>query len=218
MKRGKQDLASLIVFCAASAVVMVGIIMSFAHGPTRSRVAEARSLRGALPTQATHAARSGGQLGRSGPEKVAPAQPPAAVGDAVAPVTSPEPKPAAAEGNSRLPTRRVAPTPQASPPLPPLPQRRFATRADAAGAGSVPPLLPPPYGTTMASVAVPPPQVLRLTGVVDGDKRLAILRRGAGRYMVHEGDTVEGQRVVSIGPASVMLQRGTRKRTLRLSR
>jgi hypothetical protein len=53
---------------------------------------------------------------------------------------------------------------------------------------------------------------------MEGRERLAIMRRGTNRYMARLGDIVDGQRVVGISADSVVLQRGTHKRTLRLSR
>jgi hypothetical protein len=70
----------------------------------------------------------------------------------------------------------------------------------------------------MASVAARPPDVLRLTGIVEGQERLAIMRRGENRYMARLGDTVDGQRVALISAGSVVLQHGAHKRTLRLSK
>jgi type II secretory pathway component PulC len=75
----------------------------------------------------------------------------------------------------------------------------------------------PVYGSEMASFAPPPPEMLRLTGVVRGERKIAVLRRGAKRYLVKEGDTVEGSyRVARINGNSVVLKRGTRKQVLRL--
>jgi hypothetical protein len=53
--------------------------------------------------------------------------------------------------------------------------------------------------------------------VVEGDPKLAVVRRGESRYLVKEGDSVEGTyRVTKINSNAVTLQRGRRSLTLRL--
>jgi hypothetical protein len=60
---------------------------------------------------------------------------------------------------------------------------------------------------------------LWLAGVVEGDPKLAVVRRGESRYLVKEGDSVEGTyRVTKITSSTVTLQRGRRSLTLRLGR
>ena len=82
----------------------------------------------------------------------------------------------------------------------------------------LPPFQPPdfPPGDFAAVSQRPTPDVLWLSGVVQGKPKVAVLRRGENRYFVKEGGTVEGYRVVKIGSNSVTIQRGSRKRTLRL--
>jgi hypothetical protein len=59
--------------------------------------------------------------------------------------------------------------------------------------------------------------VLWLAGVIQGDPRVALLRRGKSRFLVEEGDSFEDHyRVVSISSNCVTLERGTRKQTLRV--
>jgi len=205
MKRGKQDLANLIVFGAALAVVVIGITMSFMHAHGPSPAAQAR--RPQAPPQPPRPQVRGSQ-GSAAPR-------PQAAPDVVAPHAIAAPKKPAAEvpGSHAAPRGTASPPASASPP-----QRRFAPRQYAAGRGPVPPLLPPLYGPQMASVAARPPDVLRLTGIVEGQARLAIMRRGGNRYMVRLGDSVDGQRVLLISAGSVVLQHGAHKRTLRLSK
>ena len=63
----------------------------------------------------------------------------------------------------------------------------------------------------------PPPGVLWLSGIIQGEPTLAVLRRDSNRYRVREGDTIEGSyRVIAISSASVTLQRGGSKKVLRV--
>ena len=79
----------------------------------------------------------------------------------------------------------------------------------------------PPLGVpaTSGSASLPQSAVLRLAGVIKGeDATLALLRRGDKRYLVREGDTVEGvYRVTKITDNTVVLRRRSRTQTLRLS-
>lgn len=76
----------------------------------------------------------------------------------------------------------------------------------------------PPLGMSpMEPPSGPPPNVLWLAGVIQGEPSLAMLRRGDNRYLAKEGDVIEGRyRVVEISPSQVKLQRGGRRITLRL--
>jgi len=63
----------------------------------------------------------------------------------------------------------------------------------------------------------PPPDVLWLSGVIQGEPKVALFRRGGDRYLVKEGDVVDDKyRVLEISANSVTLQRGSRKQTLRV--
>jgi hypothetical protein len=84
---------------------------------------------------------------------------------------------------------------------------------------SLPPLPPPEWGAPAAGEepSGPPPGVLWLSGVIQGEQRVAVLRRGESRYVVREGETFEGKyRVVAISSNSVTLERGGKKQTLRV--
>ncbi|MDH5201367.1 MAG: hypothetical protein OEW93_10795 [Candidatus Bathyarchaeota archaeon] len=97
--------------------------------------------------------------------------------------------------------KRVAPTRR---PLPPE---------------SLPPFPPALYGAAPLGepASGPPPSVLWLSGVIQGDPKVALLRRGSNRYLVREGDKIENRyRVTRISSDSVTLRRGTRTQTLRL--
>jgi len=98
-------------------------------------------------------------------------------------------------------------------------------QAESLGAGRgpaapslLPPFLPPLYGPeTGEEMRGPPPGVLWLSGVIQGKPRLALLRRDGNRYLVREGEMIEGRyRVSAISGNSVTLERGNRKQTLRL--
>ncbi len=84
---------------------------------------------------------------------------------------------------------------------------------------SLPPLPPPDWSTvnTAQETLGPPPGVLWLSGVIQGEPKVAVLRRGENRYLVREGDTIEnGYTVEEIGSNSIVLKRGSRKLTLRV--
>ncbi|MGD0113510.1 MAG: hypothetical protein ABSD48_16760 [Armatimonadota bacterium] len=203
MKRDQRNLGNLAVFGAALAVVVIGVTMSFTHARTvHHAVPERRPVSAPMPPQPL--------LGT--PQALAAAKPDAAATLPVADRPAALPKPSTAK--SQMLPKRTAPS---SIPAPP-PQKRFAARQSATGRGPVPPLLPPLYGPQLTGIAARPPDVLRLTGTMEGRERLAIMRRGTNRYMARLGDIVDGQRVVGISADSVVLQRGTHKRTLRLSR
>jgi len=205
MKRGRPDLANLMVFGAALAVVVIGVMMAFTHAPTAPPAIQARQPQPAPQSFQPHL-RTSQLLAAARPHGAANVAAPHAVAALPEPPTA-HPRPQIA------PKRAVSPSASA-----PSQQRRFATRQDGAGKGPVPPLLPPLYGPQLTSVPARPPDVLRLTGIVEGQERLAIMRRGGNRYMARLGDAVDNQRVVQISADSVVLQRGARKRTLRLSR
>lgn len=149
---------------------------------------------------------------------------------ATVPPEQPERKATAAKGedstsNQPLPATPLRPQPAAGRPMPspspssairplapPPPRRRAAT-------GTLPPFpAPDPGGLRPLGVNLAPPvsNVLWLSGVIDGRPRVALLRKGDSRYLVKEGDTFDGYRVVKVGANSVTIQRGRSKRTLRV--
>lgn len=121
---------------------------------------------------------------------------------------APEPKPAAqpapkskkpASAASKPEPRRVTRRPVAREALPP-----FSASLYQVGPASEP-------------VSGPPPDVLWLSGVIQGEPKVALLRRGGDRYLVKEGDVVDDRhRVLEISANSVTLQRGSRKQKLRV--
>ena len=78
---------------------------------------------------------------------------------------------------------------------------------------------PPEWGAPAATEepSGPPPGVLWLSGVIQGEQKVAVLRRGESRYVVREGETFEERyRVVTISSNSVTLERGGKNQTLRV--
>jgi len=123
----------------------------------------------------------------------------------------------------RLAIRPGAATPKLSLPSAPPARHRVAAKrrpipVSVYSRGPLPPLLPPLSGSVVVGepAARPAPPTLRLTGIVGGAEKLAVLRRGEKRFMVRAGDTVEAYRVTGVSNRSVTLQRGSQTRTLRL--
>jgi len=231
----KRDLLNVVLFLVALGIVVSGIMVSQARGPARTvpsaeaqpaepshhqaapapaparseaaagRGAEERSLApvpGAPDPAAVTQAPPAGQPGPRSQDAVPPA-PAAAVGSASSP-SGPRPVPV------RASTSHLVGAPSSGRLAP------ISVRAGDRPRGSLPPFLPPLYGPEFSSPP-PAPEVLRLTGLVRGEQRVAVLRRGERRYLVREGDTVEGSyRVSQITANSVVLRRGARKRVLRL--
>jgi hypothetical protein len=131
-----------------------------------------------------------------------------AVPKAVAPVQAPAaPQPVAASAAIPAPAKtKPVSQPRAYPPLPPLPTNQPA------GKGKLPPF--PGFGPVAASI--PAPEVLTLSGIIQGEPKVAVLRLGEQRYFVKEGDSIGRDRVVKIGSNSVTLQHGRRTQTLRV--
>jgi len=120
--------------------------------------------------------------------------------------------------NSDEPKGVVSPSPVAvrdmAKPTTPVTQPRKAT----SGSRTLPPLPPPEWAAPAGGEepSGPPPGVLWLSGVIQGDPMVALLRRGENRFLVRKGDMFEGYEVLDISSNSVMLQRGGRTTKLRL--
>jgi len=87
------------------------------------------------------------------------------------------------------------------------------------GAGALPPItIPGPWGDSPGLTApVSAPEPLRLTGVVRGEPSIAVLRRGAKRYIVTIGDPVDNTYLVkSISDGRVVLASGEKTLSLTL--
>jgi hypothetical protein len=144
-----------------------------------------------------------------------PADEEAAV-ESAAPATEPsglteEPGPA-----QQSTTEVQAPAPAPRKPTPPAPKAEAVTRKPVPQS-YLPPFQPGAYGTQTTGMSGPPPDVLWLSGVIQGEPKVAVLRRGEKRYYVRQGDTIDdGYTVVRISSNEVTLKRGRRTRALRL--
>jgi hypothetical protein len=194
----RLGLSGLITLGSAFLLVVAGIALccfSGGRGATAIPQAERRASSGG-PRQP---ARAGLQAAKpvSAPEAQQPGA--ATAGSASREQTAPSPSPTSPAAPARTQTRR-APQQEAAPryPLPPFPPPEFA-----------------PAGAAEASPG-PAPDVLWLSGVIQGNPKLALLRRGEKRYLMKEGGTFESYRVVKIGANSITIQRGSRKQALRV--
>jgi len=119
---------------------------------------------------------------------------------------------------SKLPS--LYPAPSAEGALTPTPEvRKPVPVRKAAPDHTLPPFQPPDWSVANTSAATSgrSPATLWLSGVIQGDPKVALLRRGDERYLVREGETFDGvYRVVRISSNRVALQRGSRKLTLRV--
>jgi hypothetical protein len=141
------------------------------------------------------------------------------------PAQAPEPEPqvAADPPNSQPEEQTAEPAPKPQPPpAPPRPARAAAPKPQPRPAAPRPvatdelPPFQPAYQQEEASLG-PPPGVLWLSGVIQGDPEVALLRRGDNRYLVREGDLVEGRyRVLEISSNTITLRRGGRRQSLRV--
>ena len=189
MKLRKKDLAKIVGFSAALAILAVGIVVTCA-------------------------------------EQSATPQPPAAeAAVAETPPTLAADQPAQPDPSEPEPCQPVPPEPAAEPAPPPVPAQTPAAPAPrpaparAVPAASLPPFMLPSTdgGGTATRPLGPAPGVLWLSGVIQGDPTVAVLRRGENRYHVCEGDLIEGRyRVISISNNTAVLQRGSTRQTLRV--
>jgi len=188
MKLKRLGLPKIIALSAALLMVIVGFVISRVGGGPEAAAAPRALKIAAIP--AHESAVDGAESSETETQPPEAAEP----GEAE---PSAEPKKAAAP--AAAPKRKAAPRPS-------------ATR-------SLPPLAPPEWGAADVTEepSGPPPGVLWLSGVIQGEQRVAVLRRGESRYVVREGDTFEGKyRVVAISSNSVTLERGGKNQTLRV--
>ncbi len=99
------------------------------------------------------------------------------------------------------------------------PVRKPVSVKKPAAEGKLPPFQPPDWTAVNTSVGASgrAPSTLWLAGVIQGNPKVALLRRGEERYLVKEEETFDGvYKVASIASNSVTLQKGRRKLTLRV--
>jgi hypothetical protein len=198
----RLGIPKLITLLAALLMVVSGIILSHFTGG-RDAVAAPRIAPPAAGVPATQAPESPIAAPAAGPRPAGEQKAPGA--EAAEPATT-SPKPAAPAPAPVPPGVRA--------PRKPAPLSRATSRLP------LPPLSPADFGPVQAGGAAPAtgpaPNVLWLSGVIQGDPRVALLRRGEHRYVMQEGGTFESYRVLKITSNSVTLQRGTKKQTLRV--
>jgi hypothetical protein len=193
----RLGLSGLITLGSAFLMVAAGIALCRFSGD-RAATGPPQAAQGSASDRLPDRARRGGEVAKPSvtpeaerPTAVGPGATPAGKTAAQSPASAVAPVRPQARGES---DREVRPRQ----PLPPFPAPDF-----------------PPAGVAEASTG-PAPDVLWLSGVIQGNPKLALLRRGETRYLVKEGGTFESYRVVKIGSNSVTIQRGSRKRTLRV--
>jgi len=192
MKLKRLGLPNIIALSAALLMVIAGFVISRVGGGPEAAAAPRAPKIAAIP--APESAVDGAESSET------ETQPPEAAEVEVAePKKAPVPSASAELKKAAAPKRKVAPRPSPTRSLPPLP--------------------PPEWGAADVTEepSGPPPGVLWLSGVIQGEQRVAVLRRGESRYVVREGETFEGTyRVVAISSNSVTLDRGGKKQTLRV--
>jgi len=196
----RLGLSRLIALGSAFLMVVAGIALCRFSGD-REATGAPRTASGVASDRLPEAARTGAEVAK--PSVAPEAERPGAV----APGGAPAGKTAA----SQSPASTVAPV---------RPQTRSESDREVRPRQPLPPFPAPDFAPASAGVAEvstgPAPDVLWLSGVIQGDPKLALLRRGEKRYLVKEGGSFESYRVVKIGSNSVTIQRGSRKRALRV--
>ena len=118
---------------------------------------------------------------------------------------------------AKLPALYTAPAQESAPS--PAPASKPISPRKPTSERTLPPFQPPDWSAvnTPASASGRAPSTLWLAGVIQGDPKVALLRRGEERYLVQEGETFDGvYKVARISTNSVTLQKGRRKLTLRV--
>lgn len=201
MKLSKPKWIRTSALLAALIMVLAGLVLCRLGTP----VASSTTLEAGAP------AASQGRASEPADEEV-PAE-------SAAPATEPsdlveEPGPAQ---QSTTEVQAPAPAPRKSAP-PAAPKPRAVTRKPVPQS-YLPPFQPGAYATQTTGMSGPPPDVLWLSGVIQGEPKVAVLRRGEKRFYVRQGDTIDdGYTVVRISSNEVTLERGRRTRALRLGR
>jgi hypothetical protein len=199
MKLKRLGLPKIAAISAAFVMVVVGLVLCRVSGDPEAAAALDHTTTAALEASpGLEGTDTVADAPEAGPAEVAPATGEVVFARDAAPrAPSPSSPRAAAAPDLARPSQSARPAPTRS--LPPLP--------------------PPNWEAVSAPSATlgPPPGVLWLSGVVQGEPQVAVLRRGENRYVVTEGDVFEtSYRVVDISSNTITLQRGSRKQTLRV--
>jgi len=198
MKLNKRDSVRVAALLAALLMVAVGLILCRLEAPLASSTA---------PTPTAPA----GALAQ--PSQAEPSTPEGSV-----------PPGHAADSSDQMPAQDTS-AGETAHPAAAKPQESVSTSARKRAAPArkavpqayLPPFQPGLYGASSDGPPGPPPNVLWLSGVIQGEPKLAVLRRGGNRYLVREGDAIEGgYRVARISTQTVTLQRRGRTLVLRL--
>ncbi len=199
MRAIKPERIRLAVLFAALLMVAVGLLLCRLEAPLAPSVA-------AAPT---------GPIGveeRSPPDGAQPAPNDAAP---AAELTSPPAQPSAQD--NRREDAAPAPAPKPQKVTEAAARKRAAPAKKAVSQAYLPPFQPTLRGATRDGPSGPPPNVLWLSGVIQGEPDLAVLRQGEHRYLVREGDAMDnGYRVAQIFTDKVKLERRGKNRVLRV--
>jgi hypothetical protein len=184
----RLGLSRLIALGSAFLMVVAGIALCRFSGD-REATGAPRTASGVASDRLPEAARTDGEVAKPSVAPGAALPGKAAASDSSTRAAAPVRPQTRSESDREITPRQ---------PLPPFPAPDFA-----------------PAGVAEASTG-PAPDVLWCSGVIQGNRKVALLRRGEKRYLVKENGTFESYRVVKIGSNSVTIQRGSRKRTLRV--
>ncbi|UCC68038.1 MAG: hypothetical protein JSV79_13160 [Armatimonadota bacterium] len=197
MKLNKRDSVRVAALLAALLMVAVGLILCRLEAPLASSTAPTPTAPLTAWDQPTEA-------------EAAASEEPAPPGSTTDPSDQ-----IPAQDASAGETARPAAKPQK--PVSTSARKRAAPARKAVPQAYLPPFQPGLHGAPSDGPPGPPPNVLWLSGVIQGEPKLAVLRRGGNRYLVREGDAIDGgYRVARISSHTVTLQRRGRTRVLRL--
>ncbi len=199
-KMKQLSFPKIVALSVAGVMVAVGLVVSYAT-ENPPIVPEARG-----PVMATRPFDSSTPGPTVEPAKTEVAKQAGEVAEAPAPPTA------------KLPALYTAPA-QVSAPNPAPPPSKPTSPRKPASERTLPPFQPPDWSAVNTSVGASgrAPSTLWLAGVIQGDPKVALLRRGEERFLVREGETFDGvYKVARISSNSVTLQKGRRKLTLRV--
>jgi len=199
MKLSKPKWIRTSALLAALAMVVAGLVLCRLGTPVASSTTPEAGAAAATRVQAPEPAREAEPT-----ESAAPATEPSDLAETPGPA-------------QQSTTEVQAPAPAPRKPAPPAaPKPKVVTRKPVPQS-YLPPFQPGGYATQTTGMSGPPADVLWLSGVIQGEPKVAVLRRGEKRYYVRQGDTIDdGYTVVRISSNEVTLQRGRRTRAIRL--